>query len=238
MELAGNSDPVFVGLIQLTLPLISSSGWERGLSAQDRERADRFRIPKDRARFILGRRLLGFLCRKHLQYPFGPLELAFSKQGRPYLATEPNVTFSITHAGDLVGVALAAGARVGLDVESLDRRIKLGPLAERILHPKDHAQFLALPEGEQPNAFFRAWTGKEAILKALGIGLLGDVRQISVPLDGQAATVGCTHEGQASAWRLWPLVLPTGHVGSLACDDPGKTVDLRIYEPEELAQPT
>ena len=77
-------------------------------------------------------------------------------------------------------------------------------------------------------AFFRAWTGKEAILKAEGVGLFGGVQEISIPLDDeeQAATLDCAGR---SIWRLTRLGVPDGYVGAVACDDVTRTVHVRDY---------
>jgi 4'-phosphopantetheinyl transferase len=222
-------DSIFVGMIRLAGASDALETLQAGLSVPDRERAGRFRRAEDRARFVLGRCVLRTMLREHLDYPAGPLEFAFTERGRPYLAASPTIAFSISHAGDIVAVALTTGSRVGLDVESVDRRIDLGPLAERILDASDLARFLALPVDTQPGAFFHAWTGKEAVLKARGVGLFGGVETISVPLDGSAATVQDVEEGRATAWQLEPLPVPAGYLGAVAWDDPNKAVRVREF---------
>lgn len=222
-------DSVFVGLICLAEAQKTTARLEAGLSDSDRERAERFRRSEDRARFVLGRGLLAAMLREHRGYPAGPLELALTEHGRPFLAADPAVAFSISHAGDIVGVALTTGARLGLDVESLDRRVELGPLAERIFHAADLAYFNRLPTDARHRAFFHAWTGKEAVLKAKGVGLFGGVEEISVPLDGTAATIRDVHEGKELAWHLDPVPVPEGYLGAVARDDARKAVRVRVY---------
>jgi 4'-phosphopantetheinyl transferase len=222
---------VFVGLARLSPALSGTAPSDAGLSVSDRERANRFRFPEDRARFILGRQLLTALISEHRGAPPQPLELAVTEHGRPYLADDPALAFSISHAGTLVAVALALNARVGLDVESLDRRLQLDPLAERIFSPADLVRFRALPPASRHAAFFRAWTGKEAILKAQGIGLFGGVQEISVPMEEKEGKNSSTivHGPDNSTWHLVPLTVPTGYLGAVACDDPRQTVRMRDY---------
>ncbi len=93
----------------------------------------------------------------------------------------------------IVAVALTTTVPVGIDVEALDRKVDLLPLAERILSPQDLARFLKIPAAQQPRAFFRAWTGKEAVLKAKGVGLFGGVQEISVPFGEEAETMRGKH---------------------------------------------
>jgi 4'-phosphopantetheinyl transferase len=227
-------DSVFVGLICLAEAQNATFLLEARLSASDRVRAARFRRQEDRMRFMLGRALLAAMLREHLDYPAAPFEFAFTEHGRPYLAANPAIAFSISHAGDIVGVALTTTARVGLDVESLDRRVELVPLAERIFSAADLARFKTLPENARHRAFFHAWTGKEAVLKAKSVGLFGGVEEISVPLDGTAATIRDVHDGTETAWRLDPVSVPDGYLGAVAWDDARKTVRVRTYTSMEL----
>jgi 4'-phosphopantetheinyl transferase len=227
-SLQQESHSIRVGITRLHPAVSTPDEPDSGLSTSDQERAARFRFPEDRSRFVLGRRLLATLIRECRRTVPQPLELALTEYGRPYLADDPELAFSISHAGDVVAVALTLSARVGIDVESLDRTLKLDPLAERIFNVADLVCFRALPSKIQHRAFFRAWTGKEAILKAEGVGLFGGVQEISVPLqeDAPVAIIDCADRG---TWQLTPLVMPEGYVGTVACDDPGGTIHLRNY---------
>jgi 4'-phosphopantetheinyl transferase len=219
---------VFVGLARLTPALSGTAPSDAGLSEPDRDRANRFRFPEDLARFILGRRLLTAMISEHRGASPQPLELAVTEHGRPFLADDTALAFSISHAGTLVAVALALDARVGLDVESLDRRLQLDPLAERIFNPTDLARFRTLPPASRHAAFFRAWTGKEAILKAQGIGLFGGVQEISVPMEEKSNSTTVPGPDK-STWHLVPLTLPAGYLGAVACDDSLQNVLMHDY---------
>ena len=222
-------DPIILGLTRVAETLSGLEELEIGLSEQDRDRALRFRFREDRARLVLGRRLLAVLLREELGLSAQMLTL--TDKGRPYLPDRPEVAFSISHAGDLVAVALTIGAQVGVDIESLNRRVQLDPLAERIFNAADLARFRAVPEAGKTRAFFRAWTGKEAVLKALGLGLFGGVAEISVSLDGAAETI---RAGGGLAWHIQPLNVPEGYVGAVACDDPRRSIRARDFTLAEL----
>jgi 4'-phosphopantetheinyl transferase len=222
---------IVVGLTRVAETLSGLDALERGLSGHDRDRAARFRFPEDRARLALGRRLLAVLLRDELGWTPQPLEVALTEKGRPYLRERPDVAFSISHAGDVVAVALTVGAQVGVDVESLDRRVELDSLAERIFSAADLVRFRAVPNAEKARAFFRAWTGKEAVLKARGVGLFGGMEGISAPLDGTAETI---HTGLDEAWHVQPLMVPEGYVGTVACDDPRCAIRARDFTLAEL----
>jgi 4'-phosphopantetheinyl transferase len=226
-------DFIVVGMVAIAATPGALAPLEIRLAEADRRRAARFRRLEDRARFVLGRALLARLLADELDYRPPILELALTEQGQPHLAAFPNVSFSISHAGEWVAVALAPGAQVGIDIEALDRRVDLDALAERIFHQADLARFRSVPEADKPRAFFRAWTGKEAVLKAKGLGLFGGVREISLPLDDTPAVV-LDPTAPGTTWHVQPLAVSSGYVAALACNQPRPIPSPRLFSIAEL----
>jgi 4'-phosphopantetheinyl transferase len=66
-------------------------------------------------------------------------------------------------------------------VEQL-RPLAFMPLAQRFFTPQEAAVLGRLPEKEQQRAFFRLWTAKESLLKALGTGLSRPLSSVPVML--------------------------------------------------------
>ncbi|MEG6506083.1 4'-phosphopantetheinyl transferase family protein [Nitratidesulfovibrio sp. 1201_IL3209] len=114
-----------------------------------------------------------------------------AEDGRDADGVPAVIDFSISHAGAMVWAAFCRAGCVGIDVEETrvlpDRpdwpdRPDLAGLAELTelaaqLHPCERDAIRALPATERAAAFYRCWTRKEAVLKALGRGL-------SLPLHG------------------------------------------------------
>jgi 4'-phosphopantetheinyl transferase len=223
-HLAGH---IIVWIAQVSQAHDSLAFLEPCLDGRDRERAARFRFPEDRARFILGRGLLRKCLGHYLPQSPKTVELALTNRGRPFFPRDEKLQFSISHTHDLVAVALTADARIGLDLEFVQPDLNLIELAERIFSPDDLRAFQALPAAEKPAAFFRAWTRKEAYLKARGEGIAEKLQEISVSF-GPEKTVSVT-DGRdkyaANTWRLLSLPVPAGYAGTLACDDPAKRVE-------------
>ena len=90
--------------------------------------------------------------------------------------------FSLTHAGDLVGVAVHPDGAVGLDVE---RERALDDLAAMAAHVSSPAE--TVPDTV---AFFMLWTRKEALLKATGTGLATPMADITLGPSGVRQWVG------------------------------------------------
>ena len=88
-------------------------------------------------------------------------------KGKPYLDTYKNFHFSLSHSGDLIVLA-TADAPIGVDVEKVDRKIKLSSF-KRFLHPHE---IRMLDDAECPKElFFKIWTVREAFSKEEGEGL-------------------------------------------------------------------
>jgi len=197
------------------------------LDGQDRERATRFRVPEDRARFVLGRGLLRKCLGLYLHQTPETIELAYTDRGRPVLPHDESLQFSISHTHDLVAVALTADARIGIDLEYAQSHWDLLELAKRIFSEEDLQTFQALPGKEAPGAFFRAWTRKEAYLKARGEGIAEGLQQVSVSFGPEEASSlrDTRDESAAQTWRLLALPVPEDYMGSLACDNAHKQLE-------------
>lgn len=95
----------------------------------------------------------------------------------------PGVDVSISHGDTALLVAAVAGeGRLGVDVEDgpFDA-FRRDALVRRMCSTAERAAYERLPETLRFRALARAWTVKEATLKALGVGLAEDPR--SVPVD-------------------------------------------------------
>ncbi len=141
-------------------------------------RANRFVHALDAARHLVGRALARRVLSAALACPLG--DFPPGPWGKPGIAGAspsgaPAIDFSITHSGDIVLAAFCREAAVGVDVELSRPLPDILDLASQ-LHPCESAAIRALPPAERVADFYRCWTRKEAVLKALGRGL-------SLPLD-------------------------------------------------------
>jgi len=146
------------------------------LSGVEIDRSTRLRRDEDRVRQKLGAVLLRVAAGSALGVP--PTQVVVDRtcprctepHGRPILPGT-GLHASITHSGDLVGLALTALAPVGLDVERISD-VDIEGLSRLVLHPDEKAA--------DPDAFFTFWTRKEAVVKATGDGLGAPLSQVRV----------------------------------------------------------
>jgi len=105
--------------------------------------------------------------------------------GRPRVAGD-RIDVGLAHSGPVLVLAVARDTRVGIDVEIVRDRsqARVDRLAARVLGDRELVAWRALPVEERPVAFLRAWTTKEAYLKALGVGLGRPLRETDPIADG------------------------------------------------------
>ena len=139
----------------------------------------------------------------------GVTGLQVDEHGRPW---SPGVSFNVSHSGTLGVIALAEGdRRIGVDVEQVRADTDVRALARRFFHPDEAAAIAG-----RRDAFFRCWTRKEAVVKALGRGLSHplDSFAVDVDADGPAEVAG------VGGLLVRSLETPPGYVAALASDPP------------------
>lgn len=187
-------------------PLATRAGALRALlGGEERARADAMRVAAAAAGFVAGRAVLRAVLGAALGRDPSSLPLVNGVQGKPHLDDDRGAPgFNVAHSGGLVVVALAHEADVGVDLESPRRLPDLERLARRGLTPGERALFDAwCAEGhEREAAFLRAWTVKEARIKALGLS-------VSAALSRDRVDVA------ALPWAFAPLDQP-GYVCAVA----------------------
>ncbi len=143
--------------------------WRPVLSETEWERAMRFRMPADQARFAITRGVLRTLLSPYLLQAAADIEFSTNQFGKP--SAPGGVKFNVAHSGDYALLAFASDSEVGVDVERIGADRVVSDLAQRVLSPHEYARFSRLPDSERTRTFFQIWTLKEAVLKAIGSGL-------------------------------------------------------------------
>jgi 4'-phosphopantetheinyl transferase len=200
------------------MPLGTAVRW---LSPEERDRADRFRLARDRHRFVRARGFLRRTLARRLDRDPRSLALRAAPRGKPFLP-DCGLSFNLSHSGGLAALAISETREVGIDIELLDAGPALeGDLAGVIaacFHPNEAAAIAAAPIPRR--TFLRFWTAKEALMKLTGEGLA---------LDPSAILLG-HEEGRPVAYlapsrpaaTLHGLEL-SGAVGALALGSEGRT---------------
>jgi len=216
---AGTVQTVFLGLSDLpALP-------EAILTEEEAARAQRLVAAPVRLGFIGGRWLMRSLLAVLAGVEPRSLVLQAGEHGKLSLVGHERlaVSFNLSHSGNLVGLALVHARRIGIDIEA-ERPLTDGALlARRILGPRERKRFERLPKAARAAALLAAWTRKEAVLKAMGIGISGGLDSIDVLSDA----ILCAGE-PATSWVVRTLAMPPGYHGAVAIE--GDAPRLRAWQ--------
>lgn len=177
-------------------PEMSRCDWLRlvsALPAMERGRIEGLHRWQDRQDSALGWELLHRLARER------GATVRRTASGRP--RCDPPLDAALSHSGGWIATAVSHSGRVGIDVQGVH---DIAPsLARRCL---SHAELdwlgRAAGAAVRNHRFSRLWTAKEAYLKAVGLGLAVDPREVLVDLCGdQPRLLGRAAEG----WQLSEL---------------------------------
>ncbi|MBS1881485.1 MAG: 4'-phosphopantetheinyl transferase superfamily protein [Actinobacteria bacterium] len=171
-------------------------------------RRDHFAITHGAARHLLGA-YLGLLPE------LVPLTASYGEA--PQL---PGLKLSISHCEDLAVLAVAR-VDVGVDVEPSDEGEDdhLAELAYATLSDSEMESFRAIRGPDRPRWWIRAWVRKEAVLKALGLGISDRVpHQVDVSRD------------RVSGLSLSDIDIDSTHIAAVATATPVSVSKIRGWE--------
>ncbi len=185
-------------------------GGEAWLTYSEREVLGRFRVPKRRGDWLLGRWvskralvLAGEAVRE------SDVAILASASGAPeaFVRARPaRVSLSLTHSHGVAVAALGpAGIRIGIDLEAIEERAP-GFLGDWFT-PAEQAFVAEAGAGEAALAATLVWSAKESVMKALREGLRIPPKAVEVspgrgPVDGSWRPFVARGPGQA-AWQGW-----------------------------------
>jgi 4'-phosphopantetheinyl transferase len=222
---------VHVWAVPLTVSQQAYENLRTTLAPDECARADDFHFEEPRRRYVIARGTLRRLLGHYLDLQPTQVELAINRNKKPRLAAkdEPSgLHFNVSHSGDLVVIAFAFGCEVGIDVEQLREVGHMEQIAKRFFHPSEMNAVLSAPKPARNLAFLRCWTGKEAILKALGTGIVGNLAHFQVPTDsnwqGWVECAAALPHGQRSRCWLEQLSPCDNYVASIACVESKRSV--------------
>jgi 4'-phosphopantetheinyl transferase len=158
------------------------------LTAEQRAQAERRRASRARTEWAVSRALM---------------QSAEIREGGA-----PGRGWSLSHS-DRHALLLRArpGQACGVDLECRRPR-PVARLAEWIASPEEQEWLLTLDEPEQLKAFYRLWTLKEALVKAMGLAFPGGMRQSTLTFGHHdaprlAVTAAGTWQARVFEWDTW-----------------------------------
>jgi 4'-phosphopantetheinyl transferase len=145
--------------------------------------------------------------------------------------------FNLAHAGGRALFAFTRTAEIGVDLENVREVEEMECIADRYFAAPEAAALRALPRELRVGAFFRIWTRKEAVVKAIGDGLgrpldhFAVTAQVDSPLEIRWLV---DDANSGAGWSLHHLDPGPDFVGAVALQHPVALVESRWLPPEAL----
>ena len=190
------------------------------LSALENRHLARLKVPKRRDDWLLGRFTVKGLIQKAMEAVLDrtltpdDFEIAAESSGAPFARLVSGerlpLSISISHSHETAFCAVMPlpppGGTIGADVELLE------PRSERFVHdfftPTEAAAWEESLPAERALLANAIWSAKEAVLKALELGLTVDTRGVEIHLSDEMA--GGPLRPREGAWRRFDAVCAAG----------------------------
>ncbi|MGA9966924.1 MAG: 4'-phosphopantetheinyl transferase superfamily protein [Terriglobales bacterium] len=201
------------------------------LSAEEQERAARFKFPGPRNQYLISRALLRRALGRYLKIEGHEVRFRTATNGKPELAAASDLRFNLSHTQGATVFAITRKRHVGVDVERMRKDTNAMELAERFFSRPEVRWLRSQPGSEVIASFFSCWTAKEAYIKAQGEGL-------SMPLSSFGVVPSPAGAGsklqlevyddpeESKRWFMWRLDIGPDLRAALAVD--GESCRVRV----------
>jgi 4'-phosphopantetheinyl transferase len=170
---------VYIWVIDISRSIQQWEKYRSLLSKDEIERANRFYSPVDHDRFILYRGVLRLLLARYLCIKPNEIPFVYNLYGKPSIKFEVNkqgLSFNQSHSSNIGVLAITTFSSIGVDIEYIRDDLPFIEISKGYFSLIEKSELEKLPPFAQNNTFYKIWTEKEAILKAMGVGL-------SIPLN-------------------------------------------------------
>lgn len=172
------------------------------LSEQERGRYQGLRFERDRAAYLAAHAMLRLCLAPKMGLAPERLRFGLGSQGKPFVhgaGSLAPVQFNLSHAHHVVACVISEAGPCGIDVEQTRDAPELNAVANSVFTDEERACLARQEPQRRLTHFFDLWSLKEAYLKALGVGLLGDTRRASFAIGSEGVRADVRDE---AGWQF------------------------------------
>ncbi len=159
----------------------SSWEWDRYLSTERRERAQRHINSRERQLYLGAEALMNrSLERMGKGIPI-PAAYVRNSCGKPYLKDVEGIYMNWSHSGEYVLCAVA-DREIGIDLQ-FNQKEPRESLIRKVLRVPELEFYQSLDAGRRKLCFYEFWTLKESFLKALGTGFYTPLERFCIQME-------------------------------------------------------
>lgn len=199
----------------------------------ERQKAERFRFEIHQTRYIKSHYLLRTLLGMYHGIDFYDQEFHINRHGKPSLKNahaEDSIYFNMSNSENTCICAFRQQGDIGIDIERIYDLPDMDRIVERFFSSDEKEILRSLSGQNRKQTFFRYWTRKEALLKAMGVGLSMPPDKVDV-MAGQEDTletfIRTTGPDTESEWTLHDINTFDNFTSALALE--GKHVNCSVH---------
>ncbi|WGJ15847.1 4'-phosphopantetheinyl transferase superfamily protein [Methylocapsa sp. D3K7] len=165
------------------------------------------------------RAILRTLLSEAASVPANQILFAEGPQGKPGLAGIKGPQFNVSHSGSWALIGLSDRRPIGVDIELTRNSGDELDLARSFFSDAEYRTLERLEDGARLQSFYKIWTCKEAVLKAIGAGISAHLKDFSVEWTSDRYAIipecSCPLPLLASI-AAYPVEVPIGYAGCYA----------------------
>jgi 4'-phosphopantetheinyl transferase len=208
-----SSEDVIIYSIYLPDFISLKSELAKFLNSDEINRVGHFYNEIDKDRFIIYRSILKFVLAAYTKLAVTQIHFDYHFNKKPYLSSHPWLFFNISHSEDFAVIAISLH-KVGIDIEYISKDFTFTNLLPDIF--KDNEVLAILNAVNKKHTFYKSWTRKEALVKALGKGIDDDFKNIPT-LDGHHI-IDTKLVKNTEKWQVHSFEITDHYAGAIAFD--------------------
>jgi 4'-phosphopantetheinyl transferase len=204
---------LFYTVIANRMPTSPFNDYLQELPYSIRERVTGFKNWQDAERCLLGHCLLKHAMNYLKLDTYSLNELQYTEFEKPFF--DDLISFNISHSGKYVVCGISINSKIGVDIEEM----------EPVLIADFENQFSAMEwkeikKDDTTATFYKYWTQKESFLKAIGLGVNAELKNINF-VDGKI-------NWEDQNWYVKQIYIDEGYVCHLASNHP--SIEIKMKE--------
>ncbi|MEC8556109.1 MAG: 4'-phosphopantetheinyl transferase superfamily protein [Planctomycetota bacterium] len=162
--------------------------WKELLAPNERARASRFVTEELQTRYIAARAHLRILLGEFLELEPQQIHFDYEQWGKPYLSkgtlqlsSKERVHFNVSHSEGR-GLIAIGSMPLGIDLELFRPRVNYRSIISQVVSASEESGWAAWLPRNHDEHVLQLWVCKEALLKAMGLGIAEGLQKTSLPI--------------------------------------------------------
>lgn len=210
------------------------------LSVEERRRYTAARHPRFRALFLAGRLLIRSVFGAYYDRRPQDWDIVIGADGKPAILAAPaGVAWNLSHTDGIVVLLVASAVAVGVDIERPSRRLDPLVTGRPVFSAQELAGLRAVADAEERlRRFYRIWTVKESLVKAVGAGITDDLRHVTFDVSSTPPKLVSTTPALAAPGNtlFFAETLAEGYFLAATIFPDGPVFDILKFDAREIVQ--